>query len=240
MDAKPPATIPYFLLEQIREMIIEGELAPGQPLREQDLEKRFGTSRSPIREALRLLELSGLVTHVQRRGFRVTAYSETEIRHAYELRAELQAYCILQLRECADLGPLIAELKMRNQGMAVALRAGSARDYLRSLRRFDEAMLNYTGNQPLIEVLGKLNQQSEPLHYALLKRNFGSARLTDFTEAIIAALARGDFAAAAGITRDFTLLDLSMVAQAYAETVYPGAAPNARQGAGHGPPRSRY
>ncbi|EWM47089.1 bacterial regulatory s, gntR family protein [Bordetella holmesii 70147] len=65
---KAPATIPYFLQEQIRELIIDGTFAPGEPLREQDLEQRFGTSRSPIREALRLLELTGMVAHVQRRG----------------------------------------------------------------------------------------------------------------------------------------------------------------------------
>ena len=104
MDVKAPATIPYFLQEQIRELIVDGTIRPGQPLREQELEQRFGTSRSPIREALRLLELSGLVTHVQRKGFRVTLYSETQIRHLDLLRAELEV--AMALTGCADLASI--------------------------------------------------------------------------------------------------------------------------------------
>ena len=119
MDVKAPATIPYFLQEQIRELIVDGTIR--RTLREQELEQRFGTSRSPIREALRLLELSGLVTHVQRKGFRVTLYSETQIRHLYLLRAELEAYCIRQVAEMDDLAPLVAELRDYEEVVATAL-----------------------------------------------------------------------------------------------------------------------
>ena len=122
-------------------------------MREQELEQRFGTSRSPIREALRLLELSGLVTHVQRKGFRVTLYSETQIRHLYLLRAELEAYCIRQVAEMGDLAPLVAELRDYEEVVATALTRRDVRAYIGGLREFYLAGARHTGNAPLASTL---------------------------------------------------------------------------------------
>lgn len=223
MEMKAPATIPYFLQEQIREMIIEGTFLPGQPLREQELEQRFGTSRSPIREALRLLELSGLVTHAQRRGFRVTLYSEREIRHLYLLRAELEAYSIMQLAEFADLAPLIAELETCNASLSRFHAAGAVRDYLAQLRYFFGSIVRYTQNNALIEALGKLTEQSEPLRYSLLKRDFANSR-PGCTNGILEALSRRNFGKAASLKREHVLSSLPLILQAYAGLPYPDAA----------------
>ena len=176
MDVKAPATIPYFLQEQIRELIVDGTIRPGT-LREQELEQRFGTSRSPIREALRLLELSGLVTHVQRKGFRVTLYSETQIRHLYLLRAELEAYCIRQVAEMGDLAPLVAELRDYEEVVATALTRRDVRA-IGGLREFYLAGARHTGNAPLASTLAKLYEQVEPLRYLLARQSMERAAST--------------------------------------------------------------
>ncbi|MEN4921584.1 GntR family transcriptional regulator [Achromobacter spanius] len=215
MDVKAPATIPYFLQEQIRELIVNGTIRPGQPLREQELEQRFGTSRSPIREALRLLELSGLVTHIQRKGFRVTLYTETQIRHLYMLRAELEAYCIRQVAEMPDVGPLVAELGRFHEAIVAAIGRSDARDFIAASREFYLAAARYTGNAPLTSMLSKLYEQIEPLGYLLARQSLEGNTIPAYTQGIIQALGNRDFERAAGLTRRYVLEVLPEILQAY-------------------------
>jgi DNA-binding transcriptional MocR family regulator len=94
MTSSAPQPIPYYLMEKIRRGIITGRYAPGEALREQQLESEYGTSRGPLREALRLLQLRGLVTHEPRRGFRVREYSPELTMQIYRLRGLLERHSI--------------------------------------------------------------------------------------------------------------------------------------------------
>ena len=215
MDIKAPATIPYFLQEQIRELIVDGTIRPGQPLREQELEQRFGTSRSPIREALRLLELSGLVTHVQRKGFKATLYTETQIRHLYLLRAELEAYCLRQAAGAADPAALVVELRRHDGEIAAALASGSVRACISGACAFYLAAARCTGNTPLAAMLSKLYEQIEPLRYLLARRSMASSAIQACTQAIIDAMTDLDVERAAGLARGYLEDVLPAVVEAY-------------------------
>ncbi|SSW69046.1 GntR family transcriptional regulator [Achromobacter agilis] len=215
MDIKAPATIPYFLQEQIRELIVDGTIRPGQPLREQELEQRFGTSRSPIREALRLLELSGLVTHIQRKGFKATLYTETQIRHLYLLRAELEAYCLRQAAGSADLASLVAELRRHDGEIAAALAASNVRACISGACAFYLAAARSTGNTPLAAMLSKLYEQIEPLRYLLARRSMASSAIQACTQAIIDAMMDRDVERAAGLARGYLEDVLPAVVEAY-------------------------
>lgn len=196
---------------------MDGTIRPGQPLREQELEQRFGTSRSPIREALRLLELSGLVTHIQRKGFRVTLYTETQIRHLYMLRAELEAYCIRQVGEMPDVGPLVAELGGLHETIVAAMQRGDARGFIAASRDFYLAGARYTGNAPLTSMLSKLYEQIEPLAYLLARRSLEAIKIPAYTERIIQALGDRDFDRAAELTRAYVMEVLPEILRAYRE-----------------------
>lgn len=215
MDIKAPATIPYFLQEQIRELIVDGTIRPGQPLREQELEQRFGTSRSPIREALRLLELSGLVTHIQRKGFKVTLYTEAQIRHLYLLRAELEAYCLRQAAEAGDLVPLLAELRGHDAAIGTALAAGDAHAAIASACEFYLAAGRSTGNTPLVSMLSKLYEQIEPLRYLLARQAMPFTGIQICTAGVIEALAVRNVERAANLTRSYLADVLPGVIEAY-------------------------
>jgi len=217
LDVKAPATIPYFLQEQIRALIVDGTIRPGQPLREQELEQRFGTSRSPIREALRLLELSGLVTHIQRKGFRATLYTEAQIRHLYMLRAELEAYCMRQLADMQDLAPLVAELRSYDQAIASAMAKRDARGCIAAAREFYLACARYTGNTPLTSMLSKLYEQVEPLRFLLAKRSVQTHVIQSYTNSITLALTARDVDRAAELTRTYVLEVLPSILEAYRE-----------------------
>lgn len=215
LDVKAPATIPYFLQEQIRELIVDGTIRPGQPLREQELEHRFGTSRSPIREALRLLELSGLVTHIQRKGFRVTLYTEAQIRHLYMLRAELEAYCIRQVAEMDDVAPLVAELGSYHDAIVAALAERDVRGFISASREFYLAGARYTGNTPLASMLSKLYEQIEPLRYLLARQSLEANKIPQYMGDIIQALGKRDFDRAADLTRRYVVQVLPEILQVY-------------------------
>lgn len=78
--------------EVLRAGILDGTLAPGTPLRELELAARIGVSRTPIRDALRRLEVQGLVTKVPSGGVLVAALSPQLIEEAYELRKVLEGF----------------------------------------------------------------------------------------------------------------------------------------------------
>jgi DNA-binding GntR family transcriptional regulator len=125
-----PKTLPYEMMEMIRDLIVEGTYLPGDRLGEQDLEARFSSSRSPIREALRLLEMQGLVTHIPRRGFRVREMSMREIRDLYDLRADLEGTSVKILEGIGDLSGLVETLRASNAKMRQAMENNDVKGHL--------------------------------------------------------------------------------------------------------------
>jgi DNA-binding GntR family transcriptional regulator len=78
--------------EQLRAMILIGSLRSGQKLRQEEIAKRLGLSRLPVREALNRLEIEGLVEQKPRRGFYVTSLDIDEVEDIFEMRAMLEAH----------------------------------------------------------------------------------------------------------------------------------------------------
>jgi DNA-binding GntR family transcriptional regulator len=78
--------------EVIRDAILDGRLAPGQRLKEEELARELGVSRTPVREALLLLQTEGLVELAPRRGARVRSYAVDDLDDVYQLRAVLEGY----------------------------------------------------------------------------------------------------------------------------------------------------
>jgi DNA-binding GntR family transcriptional regulator len=78
--------------EVIRKAIVDGRLPPGRRLKEEELARELGMSRTPIREALLVLESDGLVESVPRRGATVRSYAVEDLDDLYGLRALLEGY----------------------------------------------------------------------------------------------------------------------------------------------------
>jgi len=87
----PSPTLPAAVAERLRVLITEGVLAPGARLNERVLGDTLGVSRTPLREAFRLLAADGLVVLAPNRGAQVVALSEADIRESFELMAALEA-----------------------------------------------------------------------------------------------------------------------------------------------------
>lgn len=177
----------------IRELIITGELAPGQPLRQRDLADRFGVSQTPVREAMRRLESEGLVIGDTHRGFTVVEPDDGPVEENLQIRAALES-----------LGTSLAASKIDAAGIA---RLQHLNDQMRKLpdgdplyvdlnREFHFSLYEYSGS-PLLVSLMRLLWAS--LHGGPQARrgNIESARQHD---AILDALRDGDARAASELT----------------------------------------
>ena len=94
MTAEPleATSLVELTVRRLRGEILSGALVPGERIVEEQLTRRFGTSRAPLREALRLLGQQGLVEHLPRRGVRVTQLSARDIDELFTLRDVLEQF----------------------------------------------------------------------------------------------------------------------------------------------------
>jgi GntR family transcriptional regulator of vanillate catabolism len=79
------------VVERLREVILRGELSPGDKLHQEALAEQLGVSRTPLRTALAALTDAGLVIYESNRGYRVREFSPGQIRAAFIVRAEIEA-----------------------------------------------------------------------------------------------------------------------------------------------------
>lgn len=106
------------LCELIRDAIIRGDLKPGERIVEQDLSEKFNTSRTPLREAMQILETEKLVTRVSNRGVFISSISEREINEIYDIRLLLEQRVIEQValnykpEQLFELEKIVKELKL--------------------------------------------------------------------------------------------------------------------------------
>ncbi|BCJ62164.1 GntR family transcriptional regulator [Micromonospora endophytica] len=128
--------------------ILSGRSDPGERLVEEQLTRRLGISRAPLREALRLLAQRGLVEHIPRRGVRVATLSDRDVRELYELRDVLERFAVrtaVPVRRESDLAGLGAALDQ----MREATRAGDRLAVAESHRAFHVALVALAGNRQL-------------------------------------------------------------------------------------------
>lgn len=89
-DNEAKASAPDLVREALKQAILSGEIEAGTQLRQDDLAERFGTSRIPVREALRQLEMEGLVNFHTNRGAVVSSVSLAEVLEMMEIRIALE------------------------------------------------------------------------------------------------------------------------------------------------------
>lgn len=82
--------------DYLRAAILEGRIAPGERIRQEDVAARFGASRLPVREALRMLEAEGLTEHEANKGARVPRLSRHEVDVIYQMRERLEPLALTE------------------------------------------------------------------------------------------------------------------------------------------------
>ena len=171
----------------LRRAILRGELKPGERLMEIQLANKLGVSRTPIREAIRKLELEGLVLMVPRKGAEVAEITEKNLRDVLEVRCALEELAV-QLA-CDRIDPermqqlLDAAAHFRDiLGTADITELGEADE------AFHDVIFQATDNRRLIQLLNNLREQMYRYRIEYLKKKECYPQLLEEHAAIIQAI----------------------------------------------------
>jgi len=133
-------------MDRLRRDILSGRTDPGERLVEEQLTRRLGISRAPLREAMRLLAQQGLVEHIPRRGARVATLSDDDVRELYEVRDVLERYAVGSMPASPDLTGLRAAIEV----MRKATEADDRLELANAHRRFHVEVVALGGNRQLV------------------------------------------------------------------------------------------
>lgn len=134
--------------DRIRNQIIAGELRPGSRLVETELATRFGTSRGPIREALRELEREGIINSTPRRGTIVGSMTRQDLEEVYSVREALELLALREASRKADDDTLQA-IKVHLDRIDRAIETGDATEIIKADLEFHRALLRAAQNSRL-------------------------------------------------------------------------------------------
>lgn len=179
----------------LRQAILRGELKPGERLMEIQLANKLGVSRTPIREAIRKLELEGLVLMIPRRGAEVAEITEKSLRDVLEVRGALEELAVkLACKKITD--EQIAELRAAEKEFEQALSSGDVTVYAEADVKFHDVIYRATDNQRLIQLLFNLREQMYRYRVEYLKREEAHGTLLNEHKKIIETIANRDMDAA--------------------------------------------
>ena len=130
----------------LRQAILTGELKPGERLMEIHLANKLGVSRTPIREAIRKLELEGLVTMIPRRGAEVAQITEKSMNDVLEVRRAMDALCV-ELA-CDRITPEeLQDLKKACDTFEAAVKTDDIKQIAQADVALHDIIVQATGNQ---------------------------------------------------------------------------------------------
>ncbi len=211
-DSIVPKALYVEVAERLRQSIFSGELAPGEWIDEVRWTQTFGISRTPLREALKVLASEGLVTMKVRRGAYVTEVSTRDLREVYHLLGLLESDAAADVAQFASDSEMTELQALHAELRAIANSARPNRDeFFACNQRFHQRLLEIANNhwrrnlvadlrkvmrlsrqQSLLRAgrIGEAMQEHEALMQALLSREPQSARqrmLKHFSNGLAAA-----------------------------------------------------
>lgn len=175
----------------LRQAILKGELLPGERLMEIQLAQRLGVSRTPIREAIRKLELEGLVTMVPRKGAEVAKITEKSLRDVLEVRKALEELAMeIACDKITD--DIIDQLECALVDFKKAITSKELTAIAQADVNFHDVIYNATGNEKLILILNNLREQMYRYRIEYIKDYNSHQRLIEEHETIIESLKNMD------------------------------------------------
>ena len=167
---KMSMSIPENLAETLQEEIIVGRLKSEERLTEEVVASRYGISRSPVREALRLLENDGLVIREARRGIWVAAMSKKDFDEVYECRIPLEGLVARQAA-ASNNDALKQELRSVQRDLQAAQASGDVRQFFSTDIRGSFLIYDLANNRTLRRLLLGLEKQALRYRFHAYEQN---------------------------------------------------------------------
>jgi len=200
MDKIRQNTLHGEVAERIRDLIAQGTLAPGSRVPEKQLCEQFGVSRTPLREALKVLAYEGFVELLPNRGARVAKLTRAALKNTFEVMQSLEALAGELAGERITEGEL-ANIEALHDQMLAHYQSGNMQEYLLANQQIHEAIVVASQNDVLIDVYKSLNQRVRRVRFtAELSKDYWSKAIGDH-EAMVEALRARDGAALSQILR---------------------------------------
>lgn len=179
------------VFKTIRQGILKGDLMPGERLMEIALAKNLGVSRTPIREAIRMLELEGLVVMAPRKGAMVAGITEKNLRDVLEVRKALEELAIeLVCKRMTD--EEIEELSIAQEKFKDAINGSDAMKIAMTDENFHDIIFKGTKNDRLIQLLNNLREQMYRYRLEYVKDKESRNKLLEEHEGILKAIKSRD------------------------------------------------
>lgn len=210
--------IPDRIAEVLRERVIDGSYAPGQRLTEAVIAAEFGVSHGPVRDALRLLEQSGLVTIQPYRGAQVTELSTEDVRQMYEVREALVGLRARQAARDPARETLVRDMELAVSELErLAADPAAGKDYADKAIALNRALNDRIGNPWLRGTLQSLTLQTA--RYTRLGLSDAQRRVesAQYWRALLEAIRDGDEVRAEQVARENSRLRRDVAVQVVEE-----------------------
>jgi DNA-binding GntR family transcriptional regulator len=179
------------LLDRLRQMVIDGDMVPGEKVPEKDLCERFGVSRTPLREALKVLASEGLVTLTPNRGAMIAELTLEDLEEAFPVMGALEA--LSGEMACANITDReIAEIRNLHREMIAHYESRKLRAYFRANQRIHELILAAARNQTLSTLYRSLEGRIRQARFLANMSEARWAQAVQEHEGMIEALAARD------------------------------------------------
>lgn len=199
MDVNDYLPLRDVVFNTLRQAILRGEMEPGERLMEIQLAQRLGVSRTPIREAIRKLELEGLVIMIPRKGAEVAHITEKDMKDVLEVRSTLEELVVeLAIKNVTD--EKIEELKCANKVFESAIVSKDAVNIVEADVKFHDILYSMTNNARLIQIINNLREQMYRYRVEYLKKKECHKQLLWEHQEIIRAIEAGEIDVATKIT----------------------------------------
>lgn len=179
----------------LRDAILKGELEPGERLMEVTLAQKLGVSRTPIREAIRKLELEGLVKMTPRKGAEVARITLKDLTDVLEVRRHLEELAVeLSCKKATEED--IEELKQCHEVFKQKIEAEDLTEMAVADVTLHDIIYRTTGNKRLIQILNNLREQMYRYRLEYIKDEQKRKALVDEHESLLNAISARDVEAA--------------------------------------------
>lgn len=219
ITAVRPVTLREQVYEKIRQAILDRQLTPGDHVREQGLTKMLAVSRTPLREALGLLERDGLLRNFPNRGWFVATFTPTEIEEIFVMRAGLESLAAeLMIDRMGDKEFAYLEQLLEEQGRSIGADEGVTKKLLDM--KFHRAIVELAGNQRLVQMWENIYIQcAMAFHFQTVTMpDYDHTQAVRDHTAILDALRSGDLANVRAVNND---INMRVAKQCIAGTLAP-------------------
>ena len=146
------------IANNLRELIMSGELQEGDKIKEDELCRSMGISKTPLREALRVLSVEGLIKLVPNRGCFVSTPTFEEIREMFDVMSVLEGICARAAAKKMSAKDLATLEKLHNK-LEKNFKRRAQREYIRINNQFHSFVQELAGNRTLNQIVNGLRQK---------------------------------------------------------------------------------